>query len=78
VDQDSGEVKETDEEIPQRRTAFVKDVIGRLVVSELQSIHKFSPRVFAKMKQSGKVDIVLAIDNTSWQKFVAVSLKLEL
>lgn len=77
VEQDSEEVKEVDEEIPQRRAAFVKDVMGRLVVPELQSIHKFLPRVFARMKKSGKVDIVLAIDNTSRQNFVAMCLKLE-
>jgi hypothetical protein len=51
--------------------------MGRLVTPELQSSHKFLPRVFAEMKQAGKEGIVLAIDNTSRQNFGGVSFKLE-
>jgi hypothetical protein len=78
VDEEGEEVLEpADEKQQKQRAAFVKDVIRRLVVPELLGIRKYLPKCFASMKEAGKIDIVLAIDNTARANFGGVSLKLE-
>lgn len=59
------------------RAAFVKDVMGRLVVPELKTIRKYLPETYQKMVEAGAVDIVLAIDNHSRHNFGGHSKKLE-
>jgi hypothetical protein len=56
---------------------LVKDVMGRLVVPELQSIRELLPRIYQRMRRAKKVDVVLAIDNSGRQTFAGQSLKLE-
>lgn len=59
------------------RAAFVKDVMGRLVVPELKTIRQYLPAVYERMVDAGKVEIVLAMDNTSRKDFSELSMKLE-
>jgi hypothetical protein len=49
--------------------AFVKDVMGRLVVPELKTIRKYLPESYQSIVEAGAVDIVLAIDNHSRHNF---------
>jgi hypothetical protein len=56
---------------------MVKDVMGRIIVPELLTIKEYLPKTYQQIKEAGKVDIVLAIDNTSRSNFAGQSLKLE-
>jgi hypothetical protein len=59
------------------RAVLVKDVMGRLVVPELMTIREHLPSVYQRMVEAGKVDIVLALDNTSRSEFGQFIMKLE-
>jgi hypothetical protein len=59
------------------RAAFVKDVMGRLVVPELKTIRKHLPETYQKMVEAGAVDIVFAIDNHSRHNLGGHGKKLE-
>jgi hypothetical protein len=85
-DEESGEAAESDAAAEQdttdfaksrQRAAYVKDVMNRLVIPELQTIRKHLPQAYAKMKEQCAVDIVVAIDNTSRQQFDGRACKLE-
>jgi hypothetical protein len=53
-----------------RRAAYVKDVMGRLVVHELKTIRTYLQETYQKMGEAGAVDSVLAIHNHSRHNFV--------